>query len=255
MGFGSSLHAVDHVLKGISAPSITANFGAHAGVSVPQQAASVAGAIKQSHDGLKLAKDARIALSAAANETSQNQNADLGGLEAARGPSFLGQVGQAIGIGALASVSPVAGAVLGAVTALTGLSNPMSSGGRNVIDVEYSASSSFKSFDDSLSEVDAFYAGTGDFEGQTYAQGFATNQPGVQLHMLESARDTVAMLGAKQVQSDLGAASSNEQKLQGQLGATLQFAEKNGVNQGTINNSVANGWSAPKGMGAPELAM
>lgn len=247
-----AVHAVDHVLAGINAPRITASFGAHAGAA--NQSASVQGALEQSNKGLEQAQEARVALAAAAKEQTNNQNSNLGGIDSARGPSFLGQIGQTIAVGAAAAVSPMAGAVLGAALAIGSIgSNPMGSGAKNVLDTEYGQSSAFKSFDDSLSEVDAFYRAEGDATGQTYQNGFAA-QPGVQLHLLETARDTVATLGRKQVLSDLGAASANEQNLQRQMGATLQFVEKNGMNpslnQGTINNSVANGWTPPTpGMG------
>lgn len=254
----SSLHAVDHVLNGISAPSITPNFSAHAGAH--NATASVEGALKQSLGGLEQAKDARVALAAVSEQSKEQAGANLTSMDAAKGPSILGQIGQAIGVAAIASVSPGIAAAVAMGGAVMGAKSMMAKSGGDVIDAEY-AKSDFKSFDNSMAEVDAFYSATGDAEGQTYTAGFV-NQPGIQIGMLEAARDTVAALGAKQVQSDLGTASANEQNLERQLGATRQFAELNGIgqkdpalNQDSLNGTVAKGWSAPKPVGGMDFGM
>ena len=250
MGFGSSIHAIDHV--NASRQAITASFSAHAGVSKNMQAASVEGALKQSRAGLEQIRDARHALAAQMDNKAQSRGESFS-MSEVKGPSLTGEIVKGVGVAALTAIDPTMGAFAGAAQAVSSALQPTGGTNNTVTSTEYEASS-FKP----STYIDAMggawgadgYAATPEPVTQTTVQ---QPVPGIDPYLLQAAKNTVEELGEKQVLRDLGTATKTEQLLEGQLGATMQFAEQNlegpkGHSQGPKPPGMA-------GMGGPGMAM
>lgn len=226
MGFGTSVHAIDHVLANASRPAITPSFSAHAGVAKNMQAGSVEAAINQSRAGLEQIKDARHALAAQMDNKAQSRGESFS-MGDVKSPSLTGEIAKGIGVAALTAIDPTMGAFAGAAQAVSSALQPTGGTNHTVSNTEYEASS-FKS----STYIDAMggawgadgYAATPEPTTQTIVQ---QPVPGINPYLLQAAKNTVEELGEKQVLRDLGTATKTEQMLEGQLGATLQFAEKN----------------------------
>ena len=253
MGFGTSVHAIDHVIANGSRPAITPSFSAHAGVSKNMQAGSVEGALKQSRAGLEQIRDARHALAAQMDNKAQARGESFS-MSDVRGPSLTGEIVKGVGVAALTALDPTMGAFAGAAQAVSSALQPTGGTNNTVSSSEYAASS-FRSPAESK-YVDAM-GGVWGADGYRSApepavQPVQQPSPGIDPFLLQAAKSTIDELGEKQVLRDLGTVTKTEQLLEGQLGATMQFAEQNldgpkGHSQGPKPPGM--------GMGGPGMAM
>ncbi len=230
-GAVSTVHAVQDVLNNYQGPAVNtvATFKDHKAVNPQLQAGSAIGAMKESGRGLSHIQDVKTALT---NQIDQAKTgSDLSSSSVSRGPDIFREGAQAGALGMIGAVFPKLAGMVAAAGLAGAVAGGFQAGPQSAVNnVEY-ARSTFKSYDRKGEEVPVNASYEDAMGGHWDAAGYRTQAPLAtampqQAHLIQAAHDTVQKFGAKKIEEDLQHASITEQKLQGQMGATMQFVEK-----------------------------
>lgn len=227
MGFGSSIHAVDYMRNKASLPTITATFSAHGGVAQAAQAASIAGAVKESQNGLKAIGNAREALVAQMGQQAQERGESFS-MADFKGPSLTGEILKGAVVAGATAIDAGLGAAIGAATAVQSAFQPTGGQNNTVSDAGYEASSFRSSFESKYTDAMGGVWGADGYAAtpEPSMQPSQQQKPAFDPYLLQAAQSTIEEMGEKQVAKDLALATKTEQMLEAQLGATMQFAEQ-----------------------------